>query len=175
MPKIQSFSAPWLQEPNPGHKLFEQSEENGRLPASIAYSRNASSGPKRTIAQRGNEVFVASGREIRWGDIAYLKDAWEAQQSRTGAASHLNGDNSDSSFEVYDEETSRLPQGPGFRVCGFTSPRLGAYGASETAARVWISSEFLLTWFSSSRSSRPLSPARSGSWSSPLTRISWPS
>ncbi|KAJ4385029.1 Nucleoporin nup82 [Neurospora sp. IMI 360204] len=116
MPKIQSFSAPWLQEPNPGHKLFEQSEENSRLPASIAFSRNASQGPKRTIAQRGNEVFVARGREIRWGDIAYLKDAWEAHQSRTGPASHLNGDSSDSSFEVYDEETSRLPQGPGYRI-----------------------------------------------------------
>lgn len=138
MPKIQSFSAPWLQEPNPGHKLFEQSEENSRLPASIAYSKSASQGPKRTIAQRGNEVFVASGREIRWGDIAYLKDALEADQSRTRASSHLNGDSSDSSFEVYDEETSRLPQGPGYRVCGFTSPRLGAYGACNMVERVWL-------------------------------------
>lgn len=133
MPKIKSFSAPWLQEPNPGHKLFEQAEENNRLPASIASSRNASQGPNRTIAHRGNEVFVARGREIRWGDLADLKDAWEAQQSRTGSASHLNGDGSDSSFEVYDEKTSRLPQGPGYRVCGYKSPRLGAYGASNMA------------------------------------------
>ena len=124
MPKIKSYSAPWLQDPNPGHRLFKQSEDNSRLPASIAYSRNASSGPKRTIAQRGNEVFVASGREIRWGDIAYLNYAFEAHQSRARAASHLNGNSSDSSFEVYDEETSHLPQGPGYRVCGFTSPIL---------------------------------------------------
>ena len=118
MPKIQSYSAPWLQEPNPGHKLFEQSEESIRR---AAYT--TSSGPKRTIARRGNEVFVASGREIRWGDITYLKDAYEAHQSDTDTTCNYA-----SSYGFRGEY--------GYRVCGFTSPGLGVYGASKRVKRV---------------------------------------
>ena len=35
-------------------------------------------GPRRTIARRGTEVFVANGREIRWADLVTMKDNWEA-------------------------------------------------------------------------------------------------
>lgn len=90
MPKIKSYSAPWLSSNNaPGHQLFEPSAEAVRSRALSSASRNQSPpGPRRTIARRGTEVFVAAGKEVRWADLAYLKDEWSTRQARgrTGSA-----------------------------------------------------------------------------------------
>ena len=44
--------------------------------------KNSKRGPRRTIAHRGTEVFIAVGREIRWADLVYLKEAWEDKEQR---------------------------------------------------------------------------------------------
>jgi nucleoporin NUP82 len=87
MPKVISYTPSWLCEPAPGHKLFVTAEENtprGQATTSRGLTeslkRNAKPGPRRTIAHRGTEVFIAVGREIRWADLVYLKESWEDRQ-----------------------------------------------------------------------------------------------
>ncbi|KJR85851.1 uncharacterized protein SPSK_08442 [Sporothrix schenckii 1099-18] len=95
MPKIRSFTPAWLStDSTDGRGLFASSAANARkssLAASTASPHPASAygspkkqayipGPKRTIARRGTEVFVANGREIRWADLVTMKDAWETTQ-----------------------------------------------------------------------------------------------
>lgn len=107
MPKITSFTPSWLSKPNPGHEIFVPSA----LDADI-YSLSAGAnghgvggpGPRRTIAQRGTEVFIAVGREIRWADLVYLKEAWEDKQKSSG-----RGRNDDSQYQ--DDHAQ------GYRVC----------------------------------------------------------
>lgn len=85
MPKVKSYSAPWLANGGPGYQLFEPSPDTLRsrgLSPHYGAKKKGSGGPRRTIARRGTEVFVAMGREIRWGDLAYLKDEWIAGQAR---------------------------------------------------------------------------------------------
>ncbi|KAG6005072.1 hypothetical protein E4U21_000528 [Claviceps maximensis] len=90
MPKIKSHSASWLSSSNaPGHQLFAPSVEAARSRTLGPASKNQLlASPRRTIARRGTEVFVAVGREIRWADLAYLKDEWSTRQGRgrTGSA-----------------------------------------------------------------------------------------
>lgn len=66
MPRVVSYTPDWLARPRPGFDLFQS---NG-LEADEKYE-----GPRKTIAHRGSEVFVAAGRELRWSDLAFLKDA----------------------------------------------------------------------------------------------------
>ena len=85
MPKAISQTPSWLSRPSPGARIFSdpsnqsptspskrnsQTPPNGSNPSSF-YS------PKRTIAQRGTEIFVAVGNKIRWTDLATVKDDWE--------------------------------------------------------------------------------------------------
>jgi len=121
MPKIKSFAPGWLNEPALGHKLFEASVDDSKLPAPLAYSKRAKSGPRRTIARRGTEIFVAVGKQIRWGDLAYLKESWETR--RSGPGPRLRREESEASFEIYDEEADRTGHtgpageaGGGYRV-----------------------------------------------------------
>ncbi|KAK2593767.1 hypothetical protein QQS21_008528 [Conoideocrella luteorostrata] len=90
MPKVKSYAAPWLSNSNtPGHQLFGPSAETIRSRTLSPVSKNSSiPGPRRTIARRGTEVFAAVGKDIRWADLAYLKDEWSAKQTRgrTGSA-----------------------------------------------------------------------------------------
>jgi len=122
MPKIKSFAPAWLNLPAPGHKLFESTDDS-RLPAALAYSKKLkSSGPRRTIARRGTEIFVAVGKQIRWGDLARLKETWE---SRAGARVRGQRPDSDGYFEVYDEEAAAgNAAGEGYRVSGNGSATL---------------------------------------------------
>src|SRR5512141_2624711 len=107
MPRITSFAPGWLNQPAPGHKLFEQPiDETSRLPAALAYSKKGKPGPRRTIARRGTEVFVAVGKQIRWGDLAHLKESWESKLPRSAAGARGQRRGSDGSFEVYDEEAA---------------------------------------------------------------------
>lgn len=86
MPKVISYTPAWLSKPNPGHEIFTQKTVGA--PASTSNGSSASSkriskpGPRRTVARRGTEVFIAVGKEIRWADLVYLKEAWEDKQSR---------------------------------------------------------------------------------------------
>jgi nucleoporin NUP82 len=102
MPKIKSYAPSWLNEPSPGHKLFEQSGDDGR-PSPTPYGKKPKPGPRRTIAHRGTEVFVAVGKQIRWGDLAYLKESWETKQhARSTSGTRIKREPSDDSFEFGD-------------------------------------------------------------------------
>ncbi|KAK0718376.1 hypothetical protein B0T26DRAFT_741375 [Lasiosphaeria miniovina] len=119
MPRIKSFAPSWLNEPAPAHKLFEPSIDDIKLPASLAYSRKAKLGPRRTIAKRGTEIFVAVGKQIRWGDLAHLKESWESQHSRGAAGVRIKREDSDGSFEIYDEEATSGNGHPGGLAEGY--------------------------------------------------------
>ncbi|KAL2017313.1 hypothetical protein VTK56DRAFT_2336 [Thermocarpiscus australiensis] len=106
MPQIKSFAPSWLNEPAPGHKLFEPSDDDVKTPASLPYGKTPKPWPRRTIARRGTEVFVAVGKQIRWGDLAHLKETWEAKQARSGAGTRVKKEDSDDSFAAFDEETT---------------------------------------------------------------------
>ncbi|OIW33806.1 hypothetical protein CONLIGDRAFT_652252 [Coniochaeta ligniaria NRRL 30616] len=137
MPKIKSYVPSWLNEPAPGHKLFAPSTDDPTLPNPQAFSNRTKLGPRRTIARRGTEVFVAVGKQIRWGNLVHLKDSWESKQSKSIFGSRFKKENSngsfvifesrfkkegsDGSFELYDEEAeSNHPQNgaasEGYRV-----------------------------------------------------------
>ncbi|KAF4123102.1 nucleoporin NUP82 [Geosmithia morbida] len=94
MPKVKSYSAPWLSKNAPGYQLFEPSTESLRSralsPAAASSRRESAPGPRRTIANRGTQVFVASGRDIRWGDLAYIKDRWTERLS-SGKTGNFGG------------------------------------------------------------------------------------
>ena len=84
MPKIRSYTPAWLCKPSPGHDLFAPSPSDAPKRSSLYLSArpNAPSGPRKTIARRGTEVFVAVGKEIRWADLVYLKERWQEKETR---------------------------------------------------------------------------------------------
>lgn len=84
MPKIRSYTPAWLCKPAPGHDLFAPSPSDAPKRSSLYSSAkpNAPSGPRKTIARRGTEVFVAVGKEIRWADLVYLKERWLEKEAQ---------------------------------------------------------------------------------------------
>lgn len=92
MPKATSFTPAWLSKaidrPTPGHDVFAASPiKNDDFPISTKKALRA--GPRRTIARRGtSEIFVAVGKEIRWTDLAKLKENWDAHAQE---GSYLRG------------------------------------------------------------------------------------
>lgn len=71
MPKVLSYTPDWLSRPNPGYHLFAPKETNGN---GAGAKKQQDFGPKKTIATRGSEIFVAVGHEIRWTDLVNLKE-----------------------------------------------------------------------------------------------------
>ncbi|KAJ6787695.1 hypothetical protein PWT90_08246 [Aphanocladium album] len=98
MPKVTSYSAAWLAKNAPGHQLFEPSAEVARsraLTSPYASKKKTLLGPRRTIARRGTEVFVAVGKEIRWGDLAYIKEEWSTNhRERRGSSTRIKREDS---------------------------------------------------------------------------------
>jgi nucleoporin NUP82 len=83
MPKVASYTPAWLCRPAPGNEIFTTPTIATSFKVhSESAKRNAKPGPRRTIARRGTEVFVAIGKEIRWADLIYMKESWEEKQSR---------------------------------------------------------------------------------------------
>ncbi|KND92271.1 hypothetical protein TOPH_03206 [Tolypocladium ophioglossoides CBS 100239] len=117
MPKVKHFSAAWLSGNAPGHQLFEPSAESIRsraLSPSYSSKKKAIPGPRRTIARRGTEVFVAVGKEIRWADLAYLKDEWTTKQSRGRSGSGIRIKREDSYQSI--EGDGEIDSAAGFRT-----------------------------------------------------------
>lgn len=87
MSKIISYTPAWLSKGEPGHTIFT-SNATTTPPTAVSTGHDSSSkraakpGPRRAIARRGTEVFVAVGKEIRWADLAYLNEAYEHKESR---------------------------------------------------------------------------------------------
>lgn len=73
MPKVLSYTPDWLSRPSPGYHLFAPKQTNGNGVA----AKKKDFGPKKTIATRGSEIFVAVGNELRWADLVNLKEGIE--------------------------------------------------------------------------------------------------
>jgi nucleoporin NUP82 len=73
MPKVLSYTPDWLSRPSPGYHLFAPKQGNGNGAA----AKKKDFGPRKTIATRGSEIFVAAGHEIRWADLVNLKEGAE--------------------------------------------------------------------------------------------------
>ncbi|KAF7916313.1 hypothetical protein BELL_0209g00130 [Botrytis elliptica] len=84
MPQVLGYTPTWLSKPNPGHEIFTAKPTGIQTASGASYNPNEKKtnkpGPKRTIARRGTEIFVAVGKEIRWADLVYLKETWENKQ-----------------------------------------------------------------------------------------------
>jgi nucleoporin NUP82 len=117
MPKVVSYTPAWLSKPNPGHEIFTPKAATSQTASTngsgSSNKRTAKPGPRRTIARRGTEVFIAVGKEIRWADLVYLKEAWEDKESRK---SQGKGRARDSSNSQYEEGHAQ-----GYRVSSTTS------------------------------------------------------
>ncbi|KAF2867384.1 hypothetical protein BDV95DRAFT_631149 [Massariosphaeria phaeospora] len=76
MPKVLAYTPAWLARPNPGYDLFAPKTASGNwIPKKQEENpQNGPVGPRKTIATRGSEVFVAVGHEIRWADLVQLKE-----------------------------------------------------------------------------------------------------
>ncbi|KAE8144863.1 hypothetical protein BDV25DRAFT_165908 [Aspergillus avenaceus] len=88
MPKVISYTPPWLSRPAPGASLFSgtisKPPENlsDKLRLDVDYT-----GPNRTLAKRGNEVFTVVDNQIRWSNLTQLKDEWQRQTRSKKASS----------------------------------------------------------------------------------------
>lgn len=114
MSKIKSYTPSWLSKPAPGHALFQASVEDVNTSV-FSSKRKARPGPRRTIARRGTEVFVAVNREIRWGDLVYLKDSWAAKAGST----RVKREDTTSSFSIYDETLPSIEGSDGEAAQGY--------------------------------------------------------
>ncbi|MBE3044677.1 hypothetical protein IMZ48_19370 [Candidatus Bathyarchaeota archaeon] len=112
MPKVRSYTPGWLSRGSPGNNLFAPSPDASRASLSSPYSakskKRSPNGARRTIARRGTEVFVASDREIRWGDLAYLKEMHASQ--RAGARGKREYDDEDDTLSSIESHAA------GYRV-----------------------------------------------------------
>lgn len=75
MPKIISATPSWLRRPSPGSELFAP------LPDAKP-TKPGRPGPRRTIARKDTQVFVAVGNQIRWADLALLQAQWKEKQDK---------------------------------------------------------------------------------------------
>jgi hypothetical protein len=112
MPKILSYTPPWLSRPSPGSQAFTRSENRDRSPQKRGShqgspARESSSqayyGPRRLLARRGTEIFVVVENQIRWLDMRRVKNAWEEQAEKgTSNGSPQQQDEKQSRYRVCD-------------------------------------------------------------------------
>lgn len=105
--KVKSYSAAWLSNGELGHQLFEGTNDSLHhrgLSRAGSSKKDAAPGPRRTIAKRGTEVYVAAGKDIHWGDLAYIKEQWTSGTSRgrSGSAAGVKIKREDSMQSVED-------------------------------------------------------------------------
>lgn len=61
-----------------------------------------SSGATRTIAKRGNEVFAVVDNEIRWSNLARLKDQWQQEiKQKKGSVSETEEQTDNTQISPY--------------------------------------------------------------------------
>ncbi|KAJ8125346.1 hypothetical protein O1611_g8293 [Lasiodiplodia mahajangana] len=95
MPKIKAYTPAWLSSPSPGHRLFAPNPNDTQSIPSYASAAASALGPRRTIAIRGTEVFIAVGKEIRWADLVYLKERWQEKAAQGRRGVHIKREGSD--------------------------------------------------------------------------------
>ncbi|KKK11892.1 nuclear pore complex protein [Aspergillus rambellii] len=88
MPKVISFTPPWLSRPSSGASLFSSTAAPND-PINLKTAKDVEyDGPIRTLARRGNEVFTVVDNQIRWSSLTRLKDRW---QQRSKSKSNSTG------------------------------------------------------------------------------------
>lgn len=99
MPRIVDYSPPWLSRPSAGVDLFcpeakDQSSSSLRNAQKAIQEPTKDPRPVRTLARRGTEVFTVVDNQIRWADLARLKDEWRkgVKQKREEPNEEINGD-----------------------------------------------------------------------------------
>lgn len=115
--RVKAYTPSWLSKPAPGHTLFAASADNlkSSTHSPFASKKKSRPGPRRTIARRGTEVFVAVNREIRWGDLVYLKESWI---EKTGST-HIKKEESNGSFLIYDDSRNGAQDSEGKPADGY--------------------------------------------------------
>ncbi|KAL8996757.1 MAG: hypothetical protein Q9188_006491 [Gyalolechia gomerana] len=85
MPKVLSYTPPWLSRPSPGYNLFSSESRNvsSGTPNGLKVASNGKQdeeyrGPQRTTARRNTEIFTVIDNQIRWSDLSMLKYDWES-------------------------------------------------------------------------------------------------
>ncbi|RAL15111.1 uncharacterized protein BO97DRAFT_339274 [Aspergillus homomorphus CBS 101889] len=78
MPKVISYTPPWLSRPSPGASIFSSAGTKHPENNLVAHDQQYA-GPKRIQAKRGNELFTVVNNQIRWSDLARVKDEWQRQ------------------------------------------------------------------------------------------------
>ncbi|KAJ5668989.1 Nucleoporin NUP82 [Penicillium macrosclerotiorum] len=92
MPKVNSYAPAWLCRPSPGASLFTGSAAKSPAPElQNGAKASTSGGPNRTVTRRGNEVFAVVDNEIRWSNLARLKDQWQQQARQKKSNAQPNG------------------------------------------------------------------------------------
>lgn len=76
MPKILQRQPRWLDHDTPAAEFFFQSSDRQQQKTGGG-QKTGYEGASRKIAHRGSEIFYAAGNEIRWSDLAVLKEAGE--------------------------------------------------------------------------------------------------
>ncbi|KAI1180169.1 hypothetical protein F4777DRAFT_364071 [Nemania sp. FL0916] len=95
MPKIKAYTPAWLSSPSPGHQLFAPNPDDSGNGPSYASRAASTTGPRRTIAIKGSEVFIAVGKEIRWADLIYLKERWQEKTAQGRGGVHIKREDAD--------------------------------------------------------------------------------
>ncbi len=101
MPKIKAYTPAWLSSPSPGHQLFTPTPDSAQNITSYASIAASSLSPRRIIASRGTEVFIAVGKEIRWADLVYLKERWQEKAAQGRGGVYIKREDS---YEVGDSD-----------------------------------------------------------------------
>lgn len=89
MPQIINFTPEWLSKPNPGNNIFVGGSKESRFSyltalngSSASMKRITKPCARRCIVNRGTEIFVAVGKEIRWADLVSVKELWDWKDSK---------------------------------------------------------------------------------------------
>lgn len=97
MPEVISYTPPWLSRPSPGATLFSIPSAKGLGLSINGQKKSDYSGPSRTLARRGNEVFTVVDNQIRWSSLSKLKDEWRQQSRSKKDSANSGGQNGDAS------------------------------------------------------------------------------
>lgn len=87
MPKVITHTPSWLSGPSPGFDFFQPGPQT-KTPLALTNGQGRKidqTGPSRTIAHRGTEVFAVVGNEIRWSDLILLRDTAKDQGNDSGS------------------------------------------------------------------------------------------
>ncbi|EAW06355.1 uncharacterized protein ACLA_080390 [Aspergillus clavatus NRRL 1] len=99
MPKLISYTPPWLSRPAPGASLF--STTSTKKPSYLPENEAEYTGPTRVLARRGNEVFTVVNNQIRWANLTRLKDLWQQQsKSKKGSSGQQPDEESSEHYRV---------------------------------------------------------------------------